>query len=132
VRNYTQICFITANLESLATLSQMLYLYFLILGVWITLIFFYGIASVGSVYGNGLVLWIVRTTKSLQNVNNLLVANLAITDIVLAALVTPFQAYAAMEQRWDMPEFMCKLCPFVQNTCVNVNVFNLILIARDR
>jgi len=96
------------------------------------LIFFYGIASVGSVYGNGLVLWIVRTTKSLQNVNNLLVANLAITDIILAALVTPFQSYAAMTQRWDMPEFMCKLCPFVQNTCVNVNVFNLILIARDR
>ena len=64
------------------------------------MIFFYGIASIGSVYGNGLVLWIVRTTKSLQNVNNLLVANLAITDIILAALVTPFQAYAAMEQRW--------------------------------
>ena len=103
-----------------------------LLGVWISLIFFYGIASIGSVYGNGLVLWIVSTTKSLQNVNNLFVANLAITDIIISAFVSPFQSYAATVQRWDMPEFMCKLCPFVQYTCVNVNVFNLILIARDR
>ena len=51
----------------------------MILGVWVCLITIYGLVSIGSVYGNGLVLWIVSTTKSLQNVNNLLVANLAIT-----------------------------------------------------
>ena len=55
------------------------FFYFMILGVWVCLITIYGLVSIGSVYGNGLVLWIVSTTKSLQNVNNLLVANLAIT-----------------------------------------------------
>lgn len=46
------------------------------LSFWIVL--YVGIIG-GSIYGNILVLWIVRTTRSLQNVNNLLVANLAVT-----------------------------------------------------
>ena len=86
----------------------------------------------GSVNANVLVLWIVKATKALQNVNNLLVANLAVTDITISVICTPFQFFAALMQRWDMPEIMCKLCPYVQNVCVNVQILNLILIAKDR
>ena len=96
------------------------------------MIFLYILIIGGSLYGNILVLWIVRTTKSLQNVNNLLVANLAITDLIITVICAPLQFYAALEQKWDLPEFMCKLSPFVQNLCVNVQILNLILIAKDR
>ena len=100
-----------------------------------TLVFFlvlYGLAILVSIYGNILVLWIVKTTTALRNTNNLLVSNLAITDIIIATICTPFHFHAALVQRWDLPEFMCKVLPFVQNMCVNVQILNLILIAKDR
>ena len=100
-----------------------------------TLVFFlvlYGLAILVSIYGNLLVLWIVKTTRALRNVNNLLVSNLAITDIIIATICTPLNFHAALVQRWDLPEFMCKVLPFVQNMCVNVQILNLILIAKDR
>ena len=66
------------------------HLYFItfILGMlsfWIVL--YIGIIG-GSIYGNILVLWIVRTTRSLQNVNNLLVANLAGTGQLFSERVS--------------------------------------------
>ena len=98
----------------------------------VPLVILYGLAIGGTLYGNVLVLWIVKATKTLQNINNLLVANLAVTDITISVICTPFQFFAALMQRWDMPEIMCKLCPYVQNVCVNVQILNLILIAKDR
>lgn len=101
-------------------------------GVFVFLILLYGFTVLISSYGNSLVLRIVSTTKSLQNVNNILIANLAISDIIIAVVCTPFQFYAALLQRWLLPKLMCKLCPFVQNVCVNYNIFNLVLLAQDR
>ena len=105
---------------------------FCFLGLVGFLILIYGLTIAASSYGNTLVLWIVSTTKSLQNVNNLLIANLAFSDIMIALLCTPFQFYAALAQKWQLPEIMCKICPFFQCVCVNVNIFNLVLIAQDR
>lgn len=37
-----------------------------------------------------------------------------------------------MLQRWNLPEFMCAFCPYVQMVTVNVSVFTLTAIAVDR
>lgn len=42
------------------------------------------------------------------------------------------QFQAALLQRWNLPEFMCAFCPFVQTVSVNVSVFTLTAIALDR
>lgn len=39
---------------------------------------------------------------------------------------------AAALQRWNLPEFMCAFCPYVQLVTVNVSVFTLTAIAVDR
>ena len=96
------------------------------------LILIYGAITVTTIYGNASVLWIVTRTKSLQNVNNIFIANLAVSDIVIGVICIPFQFHAALIQRWDLPQIMCKLCPFVKQLSVNVNVFTLVLIAHDR
>ena len=107
--------------------------YHILFPVALTLmILLYVATAIVCFYGNFMVLWIIRTTKSLQNMNNLLVANLAICDICIGIFITPFQWYGTYMQRWDLPVFMCKLLPFVQYVLVNVNMFNLILIAQDR
>jgi len=54
------------------------------------------------------------TGRRMNTVINLYIGNLAIADVVIAIFCIPFQFQAAILQRWDLPEFMCKLCPFVQ------------------
>ena len=92
----------------------------------------YGGISMVSIYGNSLVIWVVSTTKTMQTVHNGLIANLACSDIIIAIFCIPFQFYAALLQRWDLPEFMCKFCPFAQNFSVNVSIFTMVAIAKDR
>ena len=96
------------------------------------LITLYTIMIGWSIYGNVMVLIIVRKTRSLQNVNNLLVSNLAICDIILSTVCTPFKFHSALIQRWDLPEVMCKLCPYIENVCINLQVLILVLIAHER
>ena len=116
----------------LRSFTILTFLWYSIPGATLLLTVLYSVTIAVSSYSNALVLWIVSTTKSLQNVNNFHIANLAVSDIMLALLCTPFQFWAALVQQWVLPEFMCKLCPFIQDMCVNVNIFNLILIAQDR
>ena len=104
----------------------------LLSGIMALLIIAYGFAISVSFVGNFLVLWIVCTTKSLQTMNNFLISSLSISHIIIAVICTPLYTYAALVQRWDLPEIMCKICPFVQNLAVNGCIFTAILIANDR
>lgn len=52
---------------------------------------FYGSISIIAVIGNSLVIWIVATTRQMQTVTNLFIANLALADVVIGMFVIPFQ-----------------------------------------
>ena len=54
----------------------------------------------------------------MQTVTNFYISNLALSDVILAVFCIPFQFRAALMQRWDLPEFMCQLCPFMQTLSV--------------
>jgi hypothetical protein len=60
-------------------------------GITALLSFFYGSVSVMAVVGNCLVMWIVATSRRMQNVTNCFIANLASADIVIGLFVIPFQ-----------------------------------------
>ncbi|XP_035735400.1 neuropeptide Y receptor type 1-like isoform X1 [Vespa mandarinia] len=92
----------------------------------------YGSISVLAIVGNSLVMWVVTTTRRMQNMTNFFIANLALADIIIGLFVIPFQFQAALLQRWNLPHFMCAFCPFVRILCVNVSVFTLTAIAVDR
>ena len=57
----------------------------------ILLSIFYGTISVVAVVGNFLVIWIVTTSRRMQNVTNCFIANLALADIVIGLFAIPFQ-----------------------------------------
>ena len=50
----------------------------------------------------------------MHTVINIYIGNLAMADVIIAVFCIPFQFQAALLQRWDLPDFMCKLCPFLQ------------------
>ncbi|XP_037045815.1 neuropeptide Y receptor type 1-like isoform X2 [Bradysia coprophila] len=92
----------------------------------------YGTISLLAVIGNSLVIWIIATTKSMQTVTNFFISNLALADVVIGVFCIPFQFQAALLQRWNLPEFMCSFCPFIQMISLNVSIFTLTAIAIDR
>lgn len=94
--------------------------------------FCYGTISLVAVVGNAFVLWIVATSRRMRTETNYLIANLAISDIIIGLFSIPFHFQAALLQRWLLPRFMCAFCPFVQVVSVNVSIFTLTAIAVDR
>ncbi|KAF4528010.1 hypothetical protein B566_EDAN002193 [Ephemera danica] len=96
-------------------------------GVVVFLSVCYGAISVLAVAGNSLVMWAVAGSRRMQrSATNWLLANLALADIVIGLFA------AALIQRWELPEFMCAFCPFVQTLSVNVSVFTLTALAVRR
>ena len=50
----------------------------------------------------------------MRTVINIYIGNLALADCIISVFCIPFQFQAALLQKWNLPFFMCKLCPFVQ------------------
>ena len=61
----------------------------------------------------------------MRTVMNLYIGNLALADVTIAVLYIPFQFQAALLNRWNLPSFMCKLCPFVQVKVIYVIIFHI-------
>ncbi|KAH9359964.1 hypothetical protein HPB48_016959 [Haemaphysalis longicornis] len=83
----------------------------------------YGAISLVAVVGNTFVLWIVATSRRMRTETNYLIANLAISDIIIGLFSIPFHFQAALLQRWLLPHFMCAFCPFVQEIFQQIRSF---------
>lgn len=66
-------------------------LYEVPLHVVVLLTFFYVSISVAAIVGNGLVLWVVATSRRMQSVTNCFIANLALADVMIGLFAIPFQ-----------------------------------------
>lgn len=51
----------------------------------------YGSISVAAVAGNGLVIWVILTSRRMRNVTNYYIANLALADIAIGMFAIPFE-----------------------------------------
>ncbi|XP_054156876.1 QRFP-like peptide receptor [Oppia nitens] len=85
-----------------------------------------------AVFGNTMIIWLIATTKSMRTPTNLFIANLALSDILIGALVIPFQFQTNLLKRWVLPYFMCYTCPTIQVITVCNSVFTLTALALER
>ena len=90
------------------------------------------ISSLRCIAGNALVIYMVVWSRRMRTITNFFIANLALADFVIGTFYIPFHFQAALLQRWNLPHFMCALCPFFQNVSVNTSIFTLVAIAQDR
>lgn len=60
-------------------------------GIIVLLSVLYGSISVVAVVGNFMVIWIVASSKTMQNVTNCFICNLALADIVIGFFAIPFE-----------------------------------------
>lgn len=61
----------------------------------------YGIISFISVFGNLLIIYVVVKNKSMHNVTNYFISNLAMADIVIGMFSTPFQVYILIFSKFE-------------------------------
>ncbi|XP_038060065.1 RYamide receptor-like [Patiria miniata] len=102
--------------------------------VWVQAIFIslYGTVSVLGICGNGIVCYIVLGHQRMRTVTNYFIVNLAIGDLLMAAMCVNFTVYATLYTRWPFGEVMCKLVSFCQTISVSVSIYTLVAIGVDR
>ncbi|XP_029113990.1 probable G-protein coupled receptor 83 [Scleropages formosus] len=97
------------------------------------LIVAYSVIIIISLFGNILVCHVVlKNKKRTRSVTSLFIANLAIADIMITLLNTPFTLVRFVNSTWVFGEPMCHISRFAQYCSVHVSVLTLTAIAVDR
>lgn len=79
----------------------------------------YGTVFLVAMAGNGLVLYTVLGAPRMRSATNLLLLNLALGDLLLAALCVPFSAVSTLLlQYWPFGDVLCRSVSFSQVSVV--------------
>ncbi|XP_027197814.2 uncharacterized protein LOC113792119 isoform X1 [Dermatophagoides pteronyssinus] len=92
----------------------------------------YSLIIIVSLCGNSLVLKMILTKKKLQTTTNILIAWLAVSDLLTTTLNIPFNVARFIFMNYPFPSLFCKLVPFIQVMCVYVSTFTMGVIALHR
>ncbi|GIY62571.1 hypothetical protein CDAR_596231 [Caerostris darwini] len=98
----------------------------IILGMTIILL---GIISLS---GNGVVLYLMATVRSLRTPANLLVMNLAISDFSMLAFMMPTMAPNSFGETWVLGSLMCEVYGMLGSLFGCGSVWSLVMITLDR
>ncbi|XP_069842503.1 G-protein coupled receptor 83-like [Dendropsophus ebraccatus] len=96
------------------------------------LIVAYSFIFIISLFGNILVCHVVIKNKRIQSATSLFIVNLAVADIMITLLNTPFTLVRFVSSTWVFGKLMCHVSRFVQYCSVHVSVLTLTAIALDR
>ena len=101
-------------------------------------IFSYCVILLLSVFGNSLLIAIIERNKRMQTITNYLIANMAVSDILITVSAVPRQITEILlgPQIWlikgDFGSFLCKSVSFFQDISTAVSILSLVVIAIDR
>ncbi|XP_070564086.1 galanin receptor type 1-like [Ptychodera flava] len=92
----------------------------------------YCITFIVGLIGNVLVIFTVRRCKGIHGVTNSFLANLATADLILVAIVIPFQTPTYFSWKWVLGEFMCKALSYLTLLSSSCSVFMLTAMSIER
>ncbi|KAK3893790.1 hypothetical protein Pcinc_002403 [Petrolisthes cinctipes] len=92
----------------------------------------YAIIGLFALFGNGVVLWVFCCTRNLRSGTNLLVINLAFSDLCMVISQFPILVCNCFSQAWVMGPFVCELYGFCGALFGTMSIINLAVIAYDR
>ncbi|XP_052772126.1 tyramine receptor 1-like isoform X1 [Mya arenaria] len=93
-----------------------------------------GIIIIGTIIGNSLVCIAVAIVKRLQSPSNLLIVSLAVSDLLVAALVMPFAAVYELlgYEYWPFNDGLCDFFTSSDVIMCTASILNLCMISIDR
>ncbi|KAI5625976.1 5-hydroxytryptamine receptor 1F [Silurus asotus] len=98
----------------------------------IALCFMLSVLAVATTVINSMVITAILVTRKLHQPANYLICSLAVTDLVVAALVMPVGIVYIAEETWVLGPAMCHLWLGVDVTCCTCSIMHLAAIAHDR
>ncbi|KAG7227644.1 hypothetical protein INR49_029405 [Caranx melampygus] len=84
------------------------------------------------IVGNAALLKIIYANKCMRSKPNILIASLALGDLIHVVIDIPINAYRLMAEDWPFGLALCKLVPFIQKTSVGITVLSLCALSVDR
>ncbi|MCI4393677.1 hypothetical protein PGIGA_G00160190 [Pangasianodon gigas] len=87
---------------------------------------------VAGIVGNSALLRIICANERMRSGPNLLIASLALGDLVHVVIGIPINVYKLLAEDWPFGVGVCKLVPFVQKTSVGITVLSLCALSIDR
>ncbi|GAB6018383.1 hypothetical protein CHUAL_000099 [Chamberlinius hualienensis] len=92
----------------------------------------FAIIFIVGILGNGTLILIFTRIKSLRNIPNTYIINLAIGDILVLVISLPFTSTIYTIESWPYGEFICKFSEFIKDVSIGVSVFTLTALSGDR
>ncbi|ESN94039.1 hypothetical protein HELRODRAFT_87810, partial [Helobdella robusta] len=87
----------------------------------------FGVITITGLVGNLLVIFVIVSKKQMRTVTNLLLLNLAVSDLFFVPLLTAYNYWHYVE--WIIGEEACQFMHFIFNVTAYVTVFTLVLIS---
>ncbi|XP_062311703.1 endothelin receptor type B [Osmerus eperlanus] len=84
------------------------------------------------IVGNSALLKIIHENKCMRSGPNILIASLALGDLMHILIDIPVNTYRLIAEDWPFGLVLCKLVPFIQKTCVGITVLSLCALSIDR
>lgn len=84
------------------------------------------------ILGNLLTIGVVYVTKQWQNPSGLLIANLALTDLLVGSFILPFGIPTILSGDWESGRILCILNGFTNQCLSSVAILTLAVISLDR
>nr|WCQ76411.1 long wavelength sensitive opsin 2 [Chrysochroa rajah] len=94
--------------------------------------FVIGVLGCISIFGNGMVVYIFSSTKSLRTPSNLLVVNLAFSDLLMMVTMSPPMVINSYYEAWVLGPFMCELYGMFGSLFGCTSIWTMTAIAMDR
>ena len=94
----------------------------------------YALMILGSFVGNVLVITAVLKSPNMRKVNNILIVNLAVSDLLLCSVVTPLTYMEIIVKRWPWPQIegLCMASRMVPVCITFVSTLTITGIAIDQ
>ncbi|CAI4223719.1 unnamed protein product [Auanema sp. JU1783] len=87
---------------------------------------------VWTIFANTLVFIVLYKNPRLQTVPNLLVGNLAFSDLCLGLIVLPLSSVYALAGEWIFPDTLCEVFVSADILCSTASIWNLCIVGLDR
>ncbi|NXQ59749.1 EDNRB protein, partial [Anthoscopus minutus] len=84
------------------------------------------------IIGNSTLLRIIYKNKCMRNGPNVLIASLALGDLLYILIALPVNVYKLLAKDWPFGVQVCKLVPFIQKASVGITVLSLCALSIDR
>nr|XP_061792333.1 G-protein coupled receptor 83-like [Nerophis lumbriciformis] len=100
--------------------------------VKVLLVAAYSVIIVISLFGNTMVCHVILKNKRSQSATSVFIMNLAVADVFITVLNTPFTLVRFVNSTWVFGRAMCHISRFVQYCSLHVSTLTLTAIAMDR